>query len=63
MKLYFIIFDCAVITNTSEFKMGMTKKGTAKQWFSKGVGIVKQEDYNGNGKLTSSCFLRVFNML
>ncbi len=54
-------FDCVVITYTSEFKMGMTKSGTAKQWLSKGVGMVKQEDYNGNGKLTSSSLLTAFN--
>jgi len=55
-------FNCVVITYTSEFKMGMTKKGTVKQWLSKGVGMVKQEDYNGNGKLTSSSLLTAFNM-
>jgi hypothetical protein len=54
-------FDCVVITYTSEFKMGMTRNGTAKQWLSKGVGMVKQEDYNGNGKLTSSSLLTAFN--
>ncbi len=54
-------FDCVVISYTSEFKMGMTKKGTAKQWLSKGVGMVKQEDYNGSGKLTSSSLLTAFN--
>tara|TARA_R100000935_G_C2835349_1_gene167765 strand:+ start:1297 stop:1980 length:684 start_codon:yes stop_codon:yes gene_type:complete len=53
-------FDCVVITYTSEFKMGMTRSGTAKQWLSKGVGMVKQEDYNGSGKLTSSSLLTAF---
>ncbi|WP_034885963.1 hypothetical protein [Gillisia sp. JM1] len=54
-------FDCVVITYTSEFKMGMTTSGTAKQWLSKVVGMVKQEDYNGNRKLTSSSLLTAFN--
>ena len=54
-------FDCVVITYTSEFKMGMTRNGTAKQWLSKGVGMVKQEDYNDNGKLTSSSVLTAFS--
>lgn len=54
-------FDCVVITYTSEFKMGMTRNGTAKQWLSKGVGMVKQEDYNGNGKLTGSSMLTAFS--
>ncbi|WP_034918896.1 hypothetical protein [Gillisia sp. CAL575] len=54
-------FECVVITYTSEFKMGITKSGTAKQWLSKGIGMVKQEDYNGNGNLTSSSLLTAFN--
>ncbi|MCH9661402.1 MAG: hypothetical protein K0U54_10885 [Bacteroidetes bacterium] len=53
-------FDCFVITYTSNIKMGMNRKGTAKQWFAKGVGMVKQEDYNKKGKVTSSSLLTSF---
>ncbi len=54
-------FDCVIITYTSEFKMGLTKNGTTKQWLCKGVVMVKQEDYNDNGKLTSSSLLTAFS--
>lgn len=54
-------FDCHVITYTSQFNMGITKTGTSKQWLAKDVGMVKQEDYNGNGKLTSSSLLTAFS--
>lgn len=54
-------FDCYVITYTSQFNMGITRTGTSKQWLSKGVGMVKQEDYNNNGKITSSSMLTAFS--
>lgn len=53
-------FDCFVISYTSNIKMGMNRKGTAKQWFAKGIGMVKQEDYNKKGKVTSSSLLTAF---
>jgi len=53
-------FDCYVLEYTSELKMGMSKKGSAKQWIAKGVGMVKQEDYNKRGKVTSSSLLTSF---
>ncbi|RDK84319.1 TapB family protein [Marinirhabdus gelatinilytica] len=54
-------FDCYVITYTSDIKMGMNRKGTAKQWIAKGVGMVKQEDYNKKGKVTSSSLLTAYS--
>jgi hypothetical protein len=54
-------FVCYVISYTSNIKMGMNRTGTAKQWLAKGVGIVKQEDYNKKGKVTSSTLLTAFN--
>lgn len=54
-------FDCYVISYTSNIKMGMNRTGTAKQWLAKGVGMVKQEDYNKKGKVTSSTMLTAFN--
>ena len=54
-------FDCYVITYTSNVKMGMNHTGSAKQWIAKGVGMVKQEDYNKRGKVTSSSLLTSFS--
>lgn len=54
-------FDCFVIEYTSQLRMGMTQTGKAKQWIAKGVGMVKQEDYNSRGDITSSSLLTAFN--
>ena len=53
-------FDCVVIEYQSKIKMGLERKGSAKQWIAKGVGMVKQEDYNKRGKVTSSTMLTAF---
>jgi hypothetical protein len=50
-------FDCFVIDYKIHMKMGMNQKGAAKQWIAEGVGLVKQEDYNNRGKVTSSSLL------
>lgn len=44
-------FDCYVISYTIEFKMGIKQTNTAKDWIAEGVGMVKSETYNKNGKL------------
>lgn len=54
-------FECYIITYTSDIKMGINRTGTAKQWLAKGVGMVKQEDYNKKGKLTGSSELTMFS--
>ena len=54
-------FECYVISYTSNIKMGMNRTGKAKQWLAKGVGMVKQEDYNNRGKVTSSSLLTAFS--
>ena len=55
-------FSCYVISYSSEFNsMGMNQNSSAKQWISEGVGMVKQEDYNSNGKVTSSSLLTAFS--
>lgn len=54
-------FDCYVITYTSNVKMGMNRTGSSKQWIAKGVGMVKQEDYNKRGKVTSNSLLTAFS--
>jgi len=53
-------FECYVIAYAIDLKMGMRKTGSAKQWIAKGVGMVKQEDYNKKGKVTSSSLLTAF---
>lgn len=53
-------FDCFVIGYTNIINMGMNRTTTAKQWISKGVGMVKQEDYNRRGRVTSSSLLTDF---
>jgi len=54
-------FDCFVIEYTLDIKMGMNRTSTAKQWIAEGVGMVKQEDYNKKGKVTSSSLLTAFS--
>jgi len=54
-------FECYVITYTSDIKMGMNRTGKAKQWLAKGVGMVKQEDYNKKGKLQNTSLLTAFS--
>lgn len=53
-------FEAYIIEYTSNVKMGMNRTGTAKQWIAEGVGMVKQEDYNNNGKVVSSSLLTGF---
>lgn len=55
-------FECFVITHTNsvDSSMGMTLQTSSKQWIAKGVGMVKQEDYNKKGTLTSSSVLTSF---
>jgi len=54
-------FNCFVITYTSKMKMGINQTGSAKQWIAEGVGMVKQEDYNRSGRVTSSSLLTEFS--
>ena len=56
-------FDCYVISYTSQMQMsmgGMNQVSTGKQWIAEGVGMVKNEDYNKKGKITSSSVLTAF---
>jgi len=55
-------FDCYVMTyNTTVNTMGMNTEMSSKQWFSKGVGMVKQEDTR-KGKLQNTSELTAFSM-
>lgn len=54
-------FDCYVMTyDTSVSSMGMNTKISSKQWFAKGIGMVKQED-SSKGKLQSISELTAFS--
>lgn len=44
-------FDCFALSYDSEMKMGMKMKFTIKEWIAEGVGMVRNESYNKNGKL------------
>ena len=44
-------YDCFALSYDSEMKMGMKMKFKIKEWISEGVGVVKSESYNKNGKL------------
>lgn len=55
-------FPCYVITYSTDFSsMGVTQNGTAKQWISEGVGMVKQEDYDKSGEVSNSSVLTSFS--
>ena len=47
-------FDCVKISYDMEMKMIFKVKASGIQWFSKGVGVVKSENYNKKGKLEST---------
>ena len=53
-------FECYVIGYTNTVNMGVNRTTSSKQWISRGVGMVKQEDYNRRGKVTSSSVLTDF---
>ncbi|ADY28508.1 hypothetical protein [Cellulophaga lytica] len=53
-------FDCVILTNDTEIKMGIKSTTKYKQWIAEGIGMVKSEDYNKNGKLISTNILTKF---
>ena len=54
-------FDCVVISYDIQSKMGVKVSGSAKQWLAKGVGMVKQQDFNKKGKPTTWSALTAFS--
>ncbi|OQY03922.1 MAG: hypothetical protein B6I20_04080 [Bacteroidetes bacterium 4572_117] len=50
-------FDCVKISYDMEMKMLFKIKASATQWFAKGVGVVKSENYNKKGKLESTSMI------
>lgn len=45
-------FDCIVVSQDVNTKMVVGIKASSKIWYAKGVGAVRTESYNGNGKMT-----------
>jgi hypothetical protein len=55
-------FKCVAITQTSQVKMMVAnQKGIQKTWLAEGVGMVKNEYYNANGKLQGTTVLMAFS--
>ncbi len=55
-------FECFVITQNTEMKtMSGTMKRSSKQWLAEGIGVVKSEEYDKNGKLDGSSVLSAFS--
>jgi hypothetical protein len=55
-------FDCYVIYTDNKIKAMMVKQTfPSRVWFSEGVGMIKQESYNKNGKLIGSTQLTAFS--
>lgn len=44
-------FECFALSYDSEMKMGMKMTFKFKEWIAEGVGVVRNESYNKNGKL------------
>lgn len=54
-------FDCIIISQSSETKMGMKVSGSSREWYAPEVGMVKQESYNKKGKKIASSLLTKLN--
>jgi hypothetical protein len=55
-------FDCFVISSETKSKMMMANNTfPSRMWLAEGVGMVKQETYNKNGKLMGSMLLTQFS--
>ena len=54
-------FDCIVISQSSETKMGVKVSASSREWYAPEVGLVKQESYNKKGKLMGRSELTAFS--
>ena len=56
-------YDCLILTQNTTMTMGklMNITSRSKDWISKGVGSVKSENYDKNGKLDGYTLLTKFN--
>ena len=53
-------FDCVILSQSTESKMGVKVSGSSKEWYAPDVGMVKQESYNKKGKKIASSVLTSF---
>lgn len=54
-------FECYVIYSENKMKAMMVKQSAPSRiWYAEGVGMIKQESYNKNGKLIGSTVLTKF---
>ena len=54
-------YDCFALSYDSEMKMGMKMTFKFKEWIAEGVGVVRNESYNKNGKLMGYSELTSFS--
>lgn len=54
-------FNCFALSYDNEMKMGMKMTFKIKEWIAEGVGVVKSESYNKNGKLMGYSELTSFS--
>lgn len=55
-------FNCYVITNENKSKMMMANTThISKLWLAEGIGMIKQETYNKNGKMISKVVLTSYS--
>lgn len=54
-------YNCFALSYTNEMKMGMKMTFKIKEWIAEGVGVVKSESYNKNGKLMGYSELTSFS--
>jgi len=53
-------FDCIKMTQDTDVKAIFKMKAKTTTWYTKGVGMVKTENYDKNGKVESSTVLTKF---
>ena len=54
-------FECFALSYDSEMKMGMKISFKIKEWLAEGVGMIRNESYNNNGKLMGYSELTSFS--
>ncbi|MEN8788242.1 MAG: hypothetical protein ABF293_10535 [Flavobacteriaceae bacterium] len=55
-------FDCVILSQSTESKMGVKVTGSSREWYAPEVGMVKQESYNKKGKKIGSSKLTKFSL-
>ena len=53
-------FDCTIISSETRIKAIMANSYKSKTWYSKGIGMVQQENYSNKGTVESKEILTAF---